>query len=219
MEYIKALHNLIFPTNRLCYFCGETSYKIENYLCKNCISHLEVLNREIEMDSVYIQKAYYSLMYNRIIREIMRDFKFSGKSYLYKPLAEIMLSTLEEVGVYFDIILFVPSHRRKEAIRGYNQSELLARYISKALSISLSTNNLIKTKHTKDQNKLNKTERMRNLRNAFKVRNKKEVQNKDILLVDDIITTGSTLMECAKVLKDAGALEITGLGLTSSKTV
>lgn len=218
MRYIKVIHNLLFPTKNLCYACKQEYDHIEKFLCNNCQEFLEILNRELEISSPYINKVYYSLIYNRFMREIIKDFKFNGKSYLYKPLGELMIGTIRERGLYdMDIILYIPSHRRKEAIRGYNQSELLARYISKDLDIPISHNNLIKIRHTKDQSSLDRYNRQDNLKDAFKLKNKDEILNKKILLVDDILTTGSTMMECSEILIKNKAREVVGLALTSSK--
>lgn len=219
MEYIKAFHNLLFPSENLCFVCKTRFEKIEKFVCRDCRDNLEILNKEILMHSVYIEKSYYSLMYNRLMREIIRDFKFHGKSYLYKPLGEIMVNTYKEVGIKGDAIFFIPSHKRKEAKRGFNQSELLAKYISKSIKIPISHNNLIKTKHTRDQNKLDRIERLLNLKNSFKIRNSQSVIDKNIILIDDIITTGSTMEEVAKTLVEAGANQIIGLALTSSKKI
>lgn len=218
MKYIRPIYNLLFPTKDLCYFCKEQYEDIEGFLCSNCRSFIEVLNREIEMGSPYIKKAYYSIIYNRFAREMVKDYKFNGKSYLYKPLGKIMVDTIIDKGLYnIDMIFYVPSHRRKEAIRGYNQSELLAKFIAKSIKIPLSSNNLIKIRHTQDQNKLDGYNRRVNLKDAFKLRDKGEVYNKKILLIDDIITTGSTMMECSEVLIKNKAREVIGLALTSSK--
>ena len=219
MEYIKSVHSLLFPSKNWCYFCKEENNCITNYICDDCRNNLEILNREINLDSIDIHKAFYILGFNRFIKEMIYDFKFNGKSYLYKPLGQIMLDFIIDFNLNkgIDHIYFIPSHRRKESIRGYNQSELLARYISEKLNIELSTNNLIKYRHTKEQNKLNKSERVNNLKDSFKVKRPEEIKGKSILLIDDIVTTGSTFIECAKVLKANGAREITALALTSSK--
>ena len=136
------------------------------------------------------------------MRDIIRDYKFHGKSYLYKPLGELMLRTIEakSLGEGIDLILYMPAHRRKEAKRGYNQAELLATYIGKELEIEVSHNNLVKTRYTKDQNKLSKLERMTNLRGAFTIRNREGIRGKRILLIDDIITTGTTMDEASRIL-------------------
>ena len=130
-----------------------------------------------------------------------------------------MIKTIEEYKIPSDIdmISYIPSHRRKEAKRGYNQAELLATYIGKELSIEVSHNNLIKVRHTLDQNKLNKFERQGNLTGSFKVRDRNKFKNKRILLIDDIITTGATMEESSKELIKNEAKEVYGLALTSSK--
>lgn len=219
MEYIKSIHSLLFPSKNWCFFCKEGNNFITNYICDDCKDNLDILNREIDLDSRDIDRAFYILGFNRFIKEMIYDFKFNGKSYLYKPLAEIMVDSIKSLNLAsgIDLICFIPSHRRKEAIRGYNQSELLASYISKKLDIELSTNNLIKYRHTKEQNKLNKSGRINNLKDSFKLKRSEEIKGKSILLIDDIVTTGSTFIECAKVLKESGAKRITALALTSSK--
>ncbi|HLS54020.1 MAG TPA: ComF family protein [Tissierellaceae bacterium] len=216
MEYLEAFHNLIFPTRNLCYFCMERDYKVEKYLCPSCRGHLEVVNKNITLNS-YVDEAYYSILYNRMARKIIKDFKFNGKSYLFKPLGEFLLDTLNLIDIDYDKVYFVPAHRRKEAIRGYNQSELLAKYLAERVNKPLSKGNLIKVKHTKDQSKLDRIGRMKNLGGAFRIKNKRKVENKSILLIDDIITTGYTMMECGHVLKKAGAKKVVGLGVTSGQ--
>lgn len=218
MEYLKAFNRLLFPNRNLCYYCKEKSYDIGDYLCGTCKKNIELVNKEILLDSPYLEKVYYISIYNKFMRRLMQEYKFHGKSYLYKPLGSIMVENLKlmEIDRDIDLILYVPSHRKKEAKRGYNQSELLARFIAQRIKLDLSYNNLIKVKNTREQNKLDQIQRMTNLKNSFKLKNKEEIENKRILLVDDIITTGSTMIECSKVLIENGAKEIVGLGLTSS---
>lgn len=219
MEYIKSIHNLLFPTDKLCYLCRERQDLINDYICDDCLRRLEFVHRRVRLDSPFINTAHYTLIYNRYMREIIGDYKFNGKSYLYKPLGQLMLRTIEEIGIIdnIDLIMYIPSHRLKEAKRGYNQSELLATYIGKQVDIKVSHNNLVKTRPTKEQNKLNRAERLYNLSNSFKVKNKEEIRDKRILLIDDIITTGTTMEEASKELIKKEAREVHGLALTSSK--
>lgn len=216
MEILKAFNSLLFPTRDLCFYCKEKAYDIEGFLCKTCLKNIQIVNREFEINAFYIDRAYYSTIYNEFMRKLVQDFKFHGKSYLYRPLAYLMLETLNEIEEDIDKIFYVPSHRKKEAKRGYNHAELLASYISKHRDLPISRNNLVKIKNTRPQNKLDKKERIFNLIDSFKVRDKREVRGKTILLIDDIITTGSTMRECAETLYLAGAKEIIGLALTSS---
>ncbi len=192
---------------------------MNGYICKECSNNIERLDREVEIDSPYIKKIYYSLSYNRFIREMVKDYKYNGKNYLYKPFAELMLKTIKskKIAQDIDIVLYVPTHKRKQALRGYNQAELLANYISESLGKVLLKNNLIKTKWTKEQSHSNKIDRIINLKDSFQIRNPNEIEGKRVLLVDDIITTGVTMDECSRVLINNGAREVIGLALTSSK--
>lgn len=219
MEYIKAISNLLFPTRNLCYLCMETKDSLNNFICKECYDFLEIVHRRVDLDFPSISEAYYTLIYNRYMRDIVADYKFNGKTYLYKPLAQEMLGTIKERDLQndIDLIMYMPSHRRKEAKRGYNQAHLLATYIGKNLDIKVSHNNLIKVRHTKDQNKLNGFERLTNLNNSFRVKDRQEIRDKRILLIDDIITTGATMEECSKELIKNEAKEVLGLALTSSR--
>ena len=108
----------------------------------------------------------------------------------------------------FDIIISVPVHIWKLQERGYNQSELAAKEIAKFYLVPISINNLIKIKQTENQSKPNRKDRLSNLAGSFKVINDQEILGKKVLLIDDVITTGSTANECSKVLLLAGAKDI-----------
>ncbi len=109
---------------------------------------------------------------------------------------------------HFDIIVPVPLHISKQKQRGYNQAELVAEQVAKALELTCEKNLLIKSSATKSQSMLKKTERILNLEDAFMVVNEKLIAKKSILLIDDIVTTGSTVNQCCKVLKKAGAEKV-----------
>lgn len=221
MDFVKNIKNLLFPQRHICLLCKENMAMDEDYICTSCRGLIEFVNREIILDLPKLEQVYYSVLYNRYIREKIHSFKFEGKSYLYKPFGEILLSTIKEKGLEekIDAIICVPIHRRKKAFRGYNQSELLGDYVAKKLDVPILKNHLLKVKWTKDQNKLGKIERLSNLRDSFKTANIKDIKGKEILLIDDIITTGTTLKECSKSLIDSGAKKIYGLAITSSMKV
>ncbi len=223
MGFIKSIINILFPGEYICLFCRENSSGKENpkYICTSCMELLEVVNREANLELPDVEKIYYSLLYNKFIRKKFHAFKFQGKSYLYKPFGEILIDTIKikNIDNKVQAITFVPAHRRKEALRGYNQSELLARYIAKRLDITLLDNHLIKIRWTTDQNKLGRVERKNNLKDSFKAINIEDFKGKEILLIDDIITTGTTMKECSKALVEKGAKKVYGLALTSSMKV
>ena len=108
----------------------------------------------------------------------------------------------------YDIIIPVPIHKKRKAQRGYNQTQLIASKISKYVGIKLCDDVLIKSKNTIAQSKLNKNKRKQNIKGAFKILNSEKIQGKNILLFDDIYTTGSTVNECSKILTRAGAKRI-----------
>lgn len=213
---LKSLNELFFPMNNTCLMCKERNTEVHNFICKTCYNNLEIVHARISIDSPYIEKLYYSLVYNRFIRDIIRHYKFNGRNYLYRPLGQIILSTYYKMNIEIDRVAFVPMHRKKEALRGYNQAELLAKYISKKLDKPL-IKDLIKIKSTGEQSHSNKLERIENLRNSFKIKNKRSINGLRILLIDDIITTGGTMNECSRVLNQAEAKEVIGLAITSSK--
>lgn len=217
MRIFDGFNELLFPEKGVCLFCGNEE-DIKNYICNYCKDNMEYLNREVDLDSPYLGKVVYSLFYNEFIREKIYLYKYENYGYLYKSLGEILLKTIYEKNLMenIDVITYVPIHRRRKAIRGYNQSELIAKYLSKILDIPLSREKLIKIKHTKPQNKLNRYDRMKNIEGVFKIVDSTEFENKEILIIDDIITTGSTIKECAKVLLEEGqAKNVHALAVTS----
>lgn len=218
MKIFDGFNELLFPEEGICLFCGSEGEDIKNYICNYCRDNMEYLNREVDLDSPYLGKAVYSLFYNEFIREKIYLYKYENYGYLYKPLGEILIKTIYEKNLTenIDIITYVPIHRRRKAIRGYNQSELIAKYVSKSLDIPLSREKLIRVKNTKPQNKLNRYDRIKNIEGVFKIVDSIEFENKEILIIDDITTTGATIKECAQVLLEEGhAKKVDALAITS----
>jgi ComF family protein len=112
-----------------------------------------------------------------------------------------------------DIAIPVPLHKKRLRLRGFNQALLLAHGISEQFMIPLNYDNLIRIRYTRPQVELSGRDRAENVRGAFNLLRPAEVCEKRILLIDDVFTTGATMNECAKVLKDAGAASVTVLTL------
>lgn len=213
------LTKLVYPSEKICYLCTEVSNVIEGYLCPECRVRLIRVDDCRTINSPYIEKVYSSLLYTSFTKELLHKFKFEDGGYLYKPLANIMTDTIKNLQLpLFDIIIPVPIHRRKEAIRGYNQSNLLAREIGKLIQVKAKSNLIVKFKNTLSQSQLQYHNRQTNLDDAFRVKQRGEIIGKDILLIDDIITTGSTMKEVSKTLVEAGAKSVVGLTLTTTNT-
>ncbi len=202
---------LIYPN--VCGICEEID---KNSLCENCKSGLDTItvakidNYENKTDKFFNEHGYI-FKYEGQIRKLLIDYKFNNKSYLYKTFASIILSNKKMINFInnYEIIIPVPIHKKRFNCRGYNQSELLAREISRKLkNIQFLNKLLIKTENNVAQSTLTKEERALNVKDIYKVKNNNLIKEKSIILLDDIYTTGNTVNECSKLLKKNGAREI-----------
>lgn len=153
----------------------------------------------------------YIFDYKDLIREKILQYKFQEKTYLYKSFVKIILNDKKVCGFLksYDIIIPVPISKKRNKKRGYNQSKLIAKNITKQMQgLDYNDNILYKVKNTLPQSLLEKEQRKSNLKNAYEVEKSEMIKNKKVLLFDDIFTTGSTAEECSKMLKLAGAKEI-----------
>ncbi|MCL2335701.1 MAG: ComF family protein, partial [Endomicrobia bacterium] len=148
--------------------------------------------------------------YKDRIRKLILKFKYSGRTYLAADFAAALAKKAKEEGFAekADIVVPVPSHLLRRIKRGYNQAELLARETSKLLNIPHRSGILLRKKLTKPQFKLSKTEREENIKDSFFVAENAVIKGKNILLIDDIATTGATASACAGALKKAGAKKV-----------
>ena len=142
------------------------------------------------------------------------SFKYDKNFTAGKILSELLIELIYEKKLEFDIICYVPMTKSSIRKRGFNQCEIICKNLSEALGIPLSRS-LIKTKDTKEQKSLSKEERAKNIKDVFKVVDK-DILNKRILLIDDVVTTGSTLLECKKVLEKYNVEKITVLTIAKS---
>ena len=220
MKLIDTALDFIFPpTCGICnkigegYICEKCYKEIEKYLYNNKIYYRNI-NKKISKTKTFDTKLetdiFYLLQYKDIIREKMIQYKFNDKSYLYKMFCKILVKNKKacEFLKSYDIIIPVPMSKEKKSIRGYNQTELIAKEIAKYFDIQVDTKNLIKEKHTPMQSSLGKNERIKNVQNVYKVLYPEKIKGKSILILDDIYTTGATVNECMKVLQRAGTKNI-----------
>jgi len=185
-------------------FCQKCSEPFEGaitneFTCANCA------HRTIHFDAAVA--AYRS---RGIVRQIIHDFKYGREIYLRQPVARWLRAALDDArlrGCRFDLIIPVPLHPTRQRERGFNQASLLAELLSAQVSIP-SKLLLERTRYTTTQTALDRVERMENLHNAFRLRKNMDVRGLRVLLIDDVLTTGSTLSECARILKRAGAISV-----------
>jgi len=153
---------------------------------------------------VDIKRASSFLLYTKgsVVKNILHSIKYKNQKELGYELAKLYSNELKEVNFFNDInvVVPVPLHNKKLRIRGYNQSEWIAKGYSEVLNAELVTDNLFKKIHTSTQTKKGRYERWENVDEVFDIRDMKLFENKNILLVDDVLTTGATVEACAKVL-------------------
>lgn len=149
------------------------------------------------------------------IKQLIYSFKYQAQiKELSYCLSLLILTHLYLIAKYLppgSQLVPVPLFLKKKKRRGFNQTEEISKIISEKIHIPLLSDTLVKIKNTESQTKLNKEQRTENIKNAFLVKNPQKVKGKIIFLLDDVYTTGSTMEECAKVLKKAGAREVWGL--------
>ncbi len=150
------------------------------------------------------------------LREAIHQFKYRPCRSLGAPLGAWMAEGVR-MALRPDVVMPVPLHRKRLRQRGFNQSLLLAHGVSERSAILLSFDNLQRIRFTRPQVELSGEERMRNVSGAFALRHPAEVEGKQVLLIDDVYTTGATLSECAEVLKEAGASSV--IALTLARTL
>ena len=187
---------LSFLFNKSCMFCSEKA----EYLCESCKAKVKKYEVSNYNDMIFGYK------YKDEIRHAIIDLKFNNKRYVSKGLAKLFLDKIEDINFdEIDIITYVPISKKRMRERGYNQCELILKEICKQKKIKAPLE-ILKRTHTIAQSKLGQVERRTSVINAFEVI--KNVENQTILLFDDIYTTGSTISEVVRVLKQANARRI-----------
>ena len=149
-------------------------------------------------------QAWTIYPYKSPLKEAIGLFKYKGKISLTGPLADLVLKALAPLPM-IDVILPVPLHPVRLRAREFNQSLLLANRVSRQLTLPLSHSNLVRVRPTTPQTSLKRQDRLKNLRGSFIVKNPKALMGKNILLIDDVFTTGTTVNECAKALRKNGS--------------
>lgn len=207
MNFINSALDYFFPP--ICGMCGEIN---ENYICNNCYENIKKIKKCVinEYNNRNFSKHLYIFRYEGIIRNKIIEYKFEDKGYLYKMFAKIILSDKKTCNFIkkYDVIIPVPISKKRKKKRGYNQSELVSNELAQKLNQDIWTDIIIKKKDNKPQSELNKLERIKNVEDIYEINKPIEVKNKKVLLLDDIYTTGSTVNEIARKLKQNQTQEI-----------
>ena len=204
------------PEQNLCLSCTEKASRIKPPFCAKCsqpftgaitgpFTCANCANRLLHFEAAV--SAYRS---RGVAREVVHRFKYGRQIHLRRLLGRWLAEALKDSRLAsrcFDLVVPVPLHPARQRERGFNQAELLAAELRRASGLAV-RNVLQRTRYTATQTQFDRSERMENLRGAFRLRRGSNVQDLRMLLVDDVLTTGSTLSECASVLREAGVRSV-----------
>lgn len=206
------LFSLVFP--QVCPACGNNLYIQENSICTKCLYELPKTNFHLNKDNevarlfwgrVKLEAAtsYYYFYKGSKFQNIIHQFKYKGQKHIAFNLGKLLGADLKNTSFSeIEIIHPVPLHYRKLKKRGYNQSEYIARGISESLNKPVITDAVYRATDVQSQTIKSRYDRWENIKDVFKIKNVSKLKNKHILLVDDVVTTGSTLETCAsEILK------------------
>ncbi len=224
------LLNLFFPVN--CASCGGYVNLTSEYgICRECVSEIAPVYscgcrfcgspvdsktefcRICAANQSYIDDFYTAFYYEGTVRNIIKKYKYGNARYVEKLLVDYLVNLFNKYIQEREknrIVVPVSLHRRKLKERGFNQSEALAARLSKALRLKTVPRAIIRTRNTEPQYTKNRQERFSNVKNAFSA-SRKLCAGKDIVLLDDVSTTGATIQQAAAALRSAGAKRITAV--------
>lgn len=229
----RGILDLVFPRN--CLLCGRDLALGEGlYICPECHGSIVLeFGERCPRCGAFLGPYAYAVrdcsicrgkrlafrraaavgLYSGPLREIILRLKYRRLEYLAEPLASMLYGAARKAGLAEeqDLLTSVPLHWGRRLRRGFDQADLLSQRLNRFLQIPLSERNLRRIRATASQTGLSESKRRENVRGAFKVRRPDEVKGKRVLLVDDVMTTGATVSECARTLLRAGAKEVSVL--------
>ena len=225
---LQALTSLFYPatcvacsgnvgdSEYLCASCRSRAPRIVPPFCAKCSEPFpgaitQTFNcANCEHRILHFDCAVAAYRSRGLVRKLVHEFKYAKQRHLRYPVAEWLHETLSDPRLrerHFDLIVPVPLHPARERERGFNQAAVLAELLAQSVAAPVRPV-LERVRYTTTQTAHDRAERMENLRDAFRLRKNRDVRDLRVLLIDDVLTTGSTLSECARVLKAAGAISV-----------
>lgn len=224
MPILTDLWDLFFPRN--CLICGNRLSRGEEMLCFSCLAGLPRTGLHKVKDNLVernfwgkfpIERGTSFLYYAKggDVRQLLYELKYHGNSEVGEVMGRIVAAELLPFGFFegIDFMLPVPLHKRKKRQRGYNQSECLCKGISAVTGIPVRTELIVRNRYTETQTHKGQYERWENVQNLFACPAPEVFENKHVLLVDDVLTTGATIVSCADALANISGLRISVLTL------
>jgi competence protein ComFC len=220
---MPSLLDFVFP--KKCVNCG----KIGEYFCRSCISKVEFLEKPICpicqrqaiggrthpkcMNKYSLDGLVVACKYRGVIKKAIQKVKYKWIYDIGENLVDVLSGEINKFDIPKKVILVpVPLHSRRKNWRGFNQAEILAKNLAKKFKVDYADimNRFI---NTKTQVGLSKADRKKNVKNAFSIRGFTPIKGHDVILVDDVYTSGATMVECAKILKKSGAKSVWGMAV------
>lgn len=211
-EGFRSLLDLFYP--RLCIGCGDALFRNEKDLCLACLLELPLMRDNDKFDN-FIEERFYGrltiehatsfLYYEKetVAQEILHEIKYHGNKELGRRLGAMLgAKMVRERFPQVDALVPVPLHPNKQKSRGYNQSEWIAKGLSEVLKVPVWTDVLERVVENTTQTKKDASQRWENVKGIFRLVNRRSVDGKHLLLVDDVLTTGATIEACAMPLLD-----------------
>jgi len=219
MSYATDFGTLFFP--KYCSSCNRNLMHFEKAVCMHCLTHLPRLQMHDESDNA-VEKlfwgrieleaatAFLSMPRNGISHRLIHRLKYHGDQEVGERLGALFAHELLESERMkdIDVIVPVPLHPKKLHVRGYNQCDCIARGMAETLGADISLNNLTRTHFSASQTRRGRISRWSNVKDIFWVREPEKFENKRILLIDDVITTGATIEACATALRKIDGVQL-----------
>lgn len=207
-----ALLHLIFPNH--CYACEEEISSQLQHICLNCRNEMprgfDSIHKNTAIDKLFWGKvalekstAFLKFEKNGKAQRLIHHLKYDGKKEIGVTLGEMAAAELMAINFFenIDYLIPVPIHKLKEKIRGYNQSHYIAEGIHAITKIPVDKTSILKIIHTQSQTRKGKFRRWENVSSTFELQKVNQLQGKHLLLIDDVLTTGSTIEACAQELQ------------------
>ncbi len=203
----ETLRTLCYPQRNHCHLCETALTAGDGCLCARCTLHLSWLRIHSPQDLAGLNQSLAAYQHLAQARQLILQLKYQGNGAAAEPLAEGMCDLLIDFWPRggFDVAVPVPMHPTRQAERGYNQAAVLARAVCRHLPVPLDETSLARVRDTTTQVSADREQRARALQGAFR---SARLEGKRVLLIDDVVTTGSTAAACAEALKEAGARSV-----------
>lgn len=227
-DWLGAFISLFFP--RCCVVCGRTLAKGEEGICVMCNIKLPRTNFHLQKDNpaeqlfwgkIPLERATSYFFYRKgsDFRRVLHQLKYGGRKELGVIMGRHIAAELRTSDFLqnIDLIIPIPLHKKKQQLRGYNQSECIAQGISDVSGIPLDTESVIRLKNTETQTRKSTFERWENVDGIFELRSAERLLGKHVLIVDDVLTTGSTTVACASCLVEIEGIRISILTLAMAE--